>query len=171
MTRATATLGGTASDPVVGTVVARPHDNDVGLRINLVKEKLRGTKPLDLFECTRLDSKVSVEETIATFAKLKDEGKFDHIGMSECSAETLHRGHEVRMHLIHPISPFSYEQQTREGAFAEVSNMHPCSFFFRSPFGGGFLTGQIKRPEDITEGDSRRHLPRFREDVGFHTKH
>ena len=63
--------------------------------VDLVNEKLRGTKRIDLFECARLDSRVSVEETIATLAKFKDQGKFDHIGMSECSAETLRRGHKV----------------------------------------------------------------------------
>lgn len=57
-------------------------------------------KRLDLFECARVDSKVSVEETIAILAKFKDEGMFDHVGMSECSAETLRRAHKVRMRFL-----------------------------------------------------------------------
>ena len=57
---------------------------------------LRGTKKIDLFETARIDPNVPVEQTIKTLAQLKDEGKFDHIGMSECRAETLRKGHSVR---------------------------------------------------------------------------
>jgi len=132
--------------------------------IDFINEKLRGTKRVDLFECARVDSKVSVEETIARLKKLKEQGKFDHIGISECSAETLRLAHKV-----HPISiveieisPFSYEQQTRDViATAKELGVAVAGY---SPLGRGFLTGQIKRPEDIPEGDFRRHLPRFQED-------
>ena len=57
---------------------------------------LRGTKKIDLFETARIDPNVPVEQTIKTLAQLKEEGKFDHIGMSECRAETLRKGHSVR---------------------------------------------------------------------------
>ncbi|KAF8557518.1 Aldo/keto reductase [Imleria badia] len=132
--------------------------------VSLINAKLRGTKRLDLFECARVDPKVSVEDTIATLVKLKDQGKFDHIGMSECSAKTLRRGHKV-----HPISiveieisPFSYEQHTRDViAAAKELGVAVAGY---SPLGRGFLTGQIKRPEDIPVGDFRRQLPRFQED-------
>ena len=63
--------------------------------VNTVDEKLRGTKRLDLFQCTRVDLNVPVDESIAALAKLKSQGKLDHIGMSECSAEFLRRGHKV----------------------------------------------------------------------------
>lgn len=63
--------------------------------VNTINEKLRGTKRLDLFECTRVDPDVPVEETIATLAELKSQGKLDHIGMTECSAQTLRRAHKV----------------------------------------------------------------------------
>ncbi|KAF8123292.1 NADP-dependent oxidoreductase domain-containing protein [Boletus edulis] len=132
--------------------------------VNLVNEKLRGTKRLDLYQCARVDPNIPVEVSIAALAKLKSEGKLDHIGMSECSAETLRRGHKV-----HPISvveievsPFSYELQTRDViAAAKELGVAVAAY---SPLGRGFLTGQIKRPEDIPEGDMRRHLPRFQDD-------
>ncbi|KAG6379391.1 NADP-dependent oxidoreductase domain-containing protein [Boletus reticuloceps] len=150
--------------------------------VNLVNEKLRGTKRLDLYQCARVDPNTPVEVSIAALAKLKSEGKLDHIGMSECGAETLRRGHKV-----HPISvveievsPFSYEPQTRDGVLGCFAL--PCDYSHTivlviaaakelgvavaaySPLGRGFLTGQIKRPEDIPEGDIRRHLPRFQDD-------
>ncbi|KAG9308788.1 aldo/keto reductase [Chiua virens] len=136
--------------------------------VNLINDKLRGKKRLDLFECARVDPKVSVEEMVATLAALKEQGKFDYIGMSECSAETLRRAHK-----IHPISiveieisPFSYEEQTREViATAKELGVAVAGY---SPLGRGFLTGQIKRLDDIPEGDFRRHLPRFQEDSMRH---
>ncbi|KAG8214672.1 NADP-dependent oxidoreductase domain-containing protein [Butyriboletus roseoflavus] len=97
----------------------QPDGSPEGLlrSVNLINEKLRGTKRLDLFQCARVDPNIPVEESIATLATLKSQGKLDHIGMSECSAETLRRGHK-----IHPISvveievsPFSYEPQARQG--------------------------------------------------------
>ncbi|KAG8214901.1 NADP-dependent oxidoreductase domain-containing protein [Butyriboletus roseoflavus] len=132
--------------------------------VNLVNEKLRGTKRLDLFQCARVDPNVPVEVSIAALAQLKSEGKLDHIGMSECSAETLRRGHKV-----HPISvveievsPFSYEPLTRDViATAKELGVAVAAY---SPLGRGFLTGQIKRPEDIPEGDMRHHMPRFQEE-------
>jgi len=43
-----------------------PDSSPAGLRrsVELINEKLRGTKRLDLFECARVDSKVPVEESI-----------------------------------------------------------------------------------------------------------
>ena len=76
----------------------------------------RGTKKLDLFECARVDSNYTVEHNIGVLKGLVEEGLFDHIGMSECSAETLRRGNAV-----HPIaaveievSPWSYEEETKK---------------------------------------------------------
>ncbi|KAF8442812.1 NADP-dependent oxidoreductase domain-containing protein [Boletus edulis BED1] len=115
--------------------------------VNAVNEKLRGTKRLDLFQCARVDPNLPVE--------------LDHIGMSECSAETLRRGHKV-----HPISvveieisPFSYEPETRA-----VLNVLITAVAAYSPLGRGFLTGQIKKLEDLPADDNRRQFPRFQED-------
>ena len=63
--------------------------------IDNINAALRGTKKLDLFECARVDPKVPVEEAIKTLVGLINEGKFDHIGMSECSAASLRRAYSV----------------------------------------------------------------------------
>ena len=67
--------------------------------INNCLAKLRGTKSLDLYECARIDKNVPVEETIKAIAEFVADEKIDFIGMSECRAETLRRGHA-----IHPIT-------------------------------------------------------------------
>ena len=77
---------------------------------------LRGTKKLDLFECARVDSNYTVEHTIGILKGFVEEGLFDHIGMSECSAASLRKGNAV-----HPIaaveievSPWSMEPETKQ---------------------------------------------------------
>jgi pyridoxine 4-dehydrogenase len=73
------------------------HCSEENLRrsVDLINEKLRGKKRLDLFQMARVDPTRPVEQAIETMVKLIKEGKFDHIGMSECSAATLRRAHAV----------------------------------------------------------------------------
>lgn len=51
----------------------------------------------------RVDSKIPLEEIIKTLAGLSKEGKFDHIGLSECSANTLKRANTV--YILSSIPP------------------------------------------------------------------
>lgn len=85
--------------------------------VDFILSKLRGIKKVDLFECARVDPNIPIEETIKVLSEYVEQGKFDFIGMSECAAETLRRGHKV-----HPIaaveieiSPWSYEEETKRG--------------------------------------------------------
>ena len=68
-----------------------------------INAALRGTKKLDLFQSARVDKNVPIEDAIKTLAGLIKEGKFSHIGMSECSAATLRRAHAVSIHEIDSI--------------------------------------------------------------------
>lgn len=65
-----------------------------------INAKLRGTKKLDLFESARVDPAYSIEDQMNTLVTLQKEGKFDHIGLSECSAATVRRANAVSFHLI-----------------------------------------------------------------------
>lgn len=64
--------------------------------VTTILAALRGTKRLDLFESARVDPKYRIEDTIAVLSGFVKEGLFDHIGLSECRAETLRRAHAVR---------------------------------------------------------------------------
>jgi aryl-alcohol dehydrogenase-like predicted oxidoreductase len=46
-----------------------------------------------------VDPKIPIEEAVKTLAELVKEGKFDYIGLSECSAETLRRANAVCSYL------------------------------------------------------------------------
>ena len=52
-------------------------------------------KTIDLFQPARLDSAVGVQKVMENLIILKNEGKFDHIGLSECNANTLRVAHAV----------------------------------------------------------------------------
>ncbi|KAI6005525.1 aldo/keto reductase [Pisolithus albus] len=148
----------------------QPDCSPANLRrsVETINEKLRGTKRLDLFESARVDPNVPIEVSIAALAELKKEGKLDHIGMSECSAASLRRGNAV-----HPISvveieisPWSYEEETKN--VIATANELGIAVAGYAPLGRGFLTGQIKRFEDLPEGDPRRTMPRFQDDAMRH---
>ena len=63
--------------------------------VDTINAKLGGIKKMDLFEPARVPDNVTIEELIKVLVALKDEGKFNYIGMSECSAATLRRAHAV----------------------------------------------------------------------------
>jgi len=129
--------------------------------VDNINAALRGTKKLDMFEPARFDGKRPVEESIKGMVELIKEGKFDHISLSEVSAATLRKAAAV-----HPItaveievSPWSYDQKVKDviAAAAEL-NVTVAAY---SPLGRGFLTGQLKSPDDLPEGDMRRYMARF----------
>lgn len=140
-----------------------PDSSPENLRrsVNAINAALRGKKRMDLFECARVDPNYSVEHTIGVLAGFVKEGLFDHIGMSECRAESLRRGHAV-----HPIAAveievnaWSMEPETKNVLrTAEELGVAVVAY---APLGRGFLTGEFKKPEDIPEGDFRRSLCRF----------
>jgi aryl-alcohol dehydrogenase-like predicted oxidoreductase len=93
-------------------------------------------------------------------AELVHEGKVRYLGLSEASAATLRRAVAV-----HPIAALQSELSlwTRD---AEAEVLAACrelgvGFVAYSPLGRGFLTGRIRRADDLAPGDYRRSSPRF----------
>ena len=64
--------------------------------VDAILKALRGTKKLDLFEPARRDPNYEIEYYAEVLNELVNEGKFDHIGLSEVGAETIRRAHKVR---------------------------------------------------------------------------
>jgi aryl-alcohol dehydrogenase-like predicted oxidoreductase len=125
-----------------------------------------GTDRIDLYSQHRVDPNTPVEETVASMAELKAEGKIRYLGLSECSARTLKRACK-----IHPIaaaeiefSPFALEIEDSQTEFLAAARELGVVINAYSPLGKGFLTGSIKRREDFAEGDARRMFPRFSEE-------
>jgi len=118
-----------------------------------------------IFECARVDKSRPQEEVMKTLLKLRDEGLFQHIGLSECSAETIRKSHAVA-----PIagveveySPWSLDIE-RNGVLSTCQELGIAILAY-SPLGKGFLTGSIRSHDDLPENDMRRNFDRFQPDV------
>src|SRR6266704_657631 len=119
-----------------------------------------GVDHIDLYYQHRVDPSVPIEETVGAMADLVRQGKVRYLGLSEASAQTLRRAH-----VVHPITALQTEyslwSRDVEGEILPTAHALGIGFVAYSPLGRGFLTGQIKRPEDIAEGDWRKNHPRF----------
>src|SRR3954464_6102798 len=122
--------------------------------------KRLGVDYIDLYYQHRVDPETPIEETVAVMAKLVEEGKIRHIGLSEASARTLRRASQV-----HPITALQteYSLWTRdpEDEILPTCRELGIGFVAYSPLGRGFLTGRFQRFEDLAEDDYRRFSPRF----------
>jgi len=119
-----------------------------------------GTDHIDLYYQHRVDPEVPIEETVGAMAELVQAGKVRYLGLSEASVDSLERAAAT-----HPISALQSEWSlwTRD-IEEEVLSTARClgiGLVPYSPLGRGFLTGQVKSPENFTEDDFRRHNPRF----------
>ena len=122
-----------------------------------------GVDVIDLYYQHRVDPDTPIEETVGAMADLVRKGKVRFLGLSEAGAETIRRANAV-----HPITALQseYSLWTRD---PEKEVMGVCrelgiGFVPYSPLGRGFLTGKIKKPEDLPEDDFRLTTPRFQGD-------
>ena len=122
--------------------------------------KRLGTDRIDLYYQHRVDPNTPVEETVGALAELVAEGKVRHIGLSEAGPETIRRAHAV-----HPITALQteYSLWTRdpEAELLPLLRELGIGFVPYSPLGHGFLTGQIRSPEQLADDDWRKTNPRF----------
>jgi aryl-alcohol dehydrogenase-like predicted oxidoreductase len=119
-----------------------------------------GVETIDLYYQHRVDANVPIEETVGAMAELVRAGKVRHLGLSEAAPNTIRRAHAV-----HPISVLQteYSLWTRdvEDEILPVVRELGIGFVAYSPLGRGFLSAQIRRPEDLEEGDFRAASARF----------
>jgi aryl-alcohol dehydrogenase-like predicted oxidoreductase len=122
--------------------------------------KRLGVDHIDLYYQHRVDPTVPIEETVGTMSDLVREGKVRYLGLSEAAPDTIRRANAV-----HPISALQteYSLWTRdpEDGILETVRELEIGFVAYSPLGRGFLTGQIRRPDDLAPDDFRRRNPRF----------
>ncbi len=119
-----------------------------------------GMDVIDLYYQHRVDPETPIEETVGAMADLVREGKVRFLGLSEAGSETIRRAHSV-----HPItalqSEYSLWTRDPEAEVLGVCRELGIGFVPYSPLGRGFLTGKIRRFEDLPEDDYRRSSPRF----------
>lgn len=126
-----------------------------------VRSKNLNTDVIDLYYLHRPDPKVPIEETIGAMAELVQAGKIKYIGVSEIDAHLIRRAHAVApiTAVQNEVSLFSRDVETN-GVLDTVNELG-IGLVAYSPLGRGFLTGELKSPEDMAADDFRRHIPRF----------
>jgi len=119
-----------------------------------------GLDHIDLYYQHRVDRAVPIEETVGAMAELVRAGKVRYLGLSEASPATIRRAHAV-----HPISALQTEyslwSRDPEDEILPTCRGLGIGFVPYSPLGRGWLTGKIRKPEDLAADDWRHNHPRF----------
>ena len=119
-----------------------------------------GVDVIDLYYQHRVDPETPIEETVGAMAELVREGKVRYLGLSEAAPATIRRACAV-----HPVTALQteYSLWTRdpEAEILRTCRDNGIAFVAYSPLGRGALTGAIRKPDDLAEGDYRRNSPRF----------
>jgi len=123
-----------------------------------------GVDTIDLLYQHRVDPEVPIEDVAGTVKGLIDEGKVQHFGMSEASAENIRRAHAVQ-----PVTALQSEYSLwwREPETKVLPTLAELDIGFvpYSPLGKGFLTGSISENTQFDSSDIRSSIPRFAADV------
>jgi len=143
-----------------------PNDRSINGRPEYVRQacdaslKRLGIDTIDLYYQHRVDPRTPIEDTVGAMAGLVKAGKVRYLGLSEVGPDTIRRACAV-----HPIAALQTEyslwsREPEDGLLALCRELG-VGFVAYSPLGRGFLTGQIKKPEDFEPDDTRRMWPRF----------
>jgi aryl-alcohol dehydrogenase-like predicted oxidoreductase len=122
--------------------------------------KRLGIETIDLYYQHRVDPNTPIEDTVGAMKRLVEQGKVRFLGLSEAGVQTIRRAAAV-----HPIAALQTEYSLW-CRFVEDDILPTChelgiGFVPYSPLGRGMLTGSIKQPGDLPQGDRRRDHPRF----------
>jgi aryl-alcohol dehydrogenase-like predicted oxidoreductase len=158
-----ATKFGIVRDPVnamVRTISGKPEYVRQACEGSL---KRLGVDVIDLYYQHRVDPSTPIEDTVGAMAQLVKEGKVRYLGLSEAGVETMRRAVNV-----HPIAALQSEyslwsRDPEDGVLAACRELG-IGFVAYCPLGRGFLSGEIRRFEDLAADDYRRFSPRFQGD-------
>ena len=122
--------------------------------------KRLGIDVIDLYYQHRVDPHTPIEDTVGEMAKLIEEGKVRFLGLSEAAPDTIRRAAQV-----HPIAALQTEyslwSREPESGLLDLCKQLDITFVAYSPLGRGFLTGAIRKVDDLDPTDWRRNNPRF----------
>jgi aryl-alcohol dehydrogenase-like predicted oxidoreductase len=117
-----------------------------------------GIETIDLYQPSRMDDSVPIEDIIGTIAGLIQEGKVRHIGVSEITAEQLRTAND-----IYPISAleigYSLADRQIENDLLPTARELGIGVVAFANTAEGLLTGDLKAP--LSQDDYRNYFSRF----------
>jgi len=117
-----------------------------------------GLDVIDLYQPSRIDPSVPVEDTVGAIADLIREGKVRYLGLSEANVEQIQKANAV-----HPVAALEIEYSigTRfiESKILPAVREMGIGIVAYGVMSRGLLTGTNFQPAG--PGDSRTHMPRF----------
>jgi len=130
---------------------------------NFLTYSLRRLKTdyVDIYQPSRLDPTVPIEDTIGAIADLVRAGYVRHVGISEMPLEAVERAHKV-----HPITAleveYSYLERAIEARTLPRLRELGIGLVPYGVFTHGLLSGRVQSRDDVTKpGDMRGHMPQF----------
>ena len=118
------------------------------------------TDHIDLLYQHRIDPQVPVEDVAGTVGDLIREGKVRFFGLSEAGVANIRKAHAVT-----PVtalqSEYSLWERNLEADILPALRELGIGLVPFSPLGRGFLTGEVKRAEDLPKDDFRHDDPRY----------
>jgi aryl-alcohol dehydrogenase-like predicted oxidoreductase len=120
------------------------------------------TDYIDLYYIHRVDPKVPIEDTVGAMARLIEQGKVGHIGLSEAGGETLRRANAA-----HPVTAVQseYSLWTRDYEKDTIPVVRELGIGYVAYYalGRGLLGGAWKNFSELGENEAKRRGPRFHE--------
>ncbi|MBC6111310.1 aldo/keto reductase [Pedobacter fastidiosus] len=133
------------------------HPNAIKNFVNYSLTRL-GIEAIDLYQPSRMDDSVPVEDIIGTVADLIKEGKVRYIGVSEITPDQLRKANAV-----HPISAleigYSLADREIEKELLPTARGLGIGIVAFANTAEGLLTGEMKAP--LPDHDYRNHFSRF----------
>jgi len=127
-----------------------------------------GLEVIDLLFLHRVDPATPIEDTIGEMARLVEDGKVRHLGVSEASRSLR------RAHAVHPLAAveteYSLWSRELEREVLPVCRELGIGIVAYSPLGRGFLTGAVQAVPSGDGFDLRRGSPRFERDNLAHNR-
>ena len=120
-----------------------------------------GIDTIDLYQPSRLDNSVPVEDVIGTVADMIKEGKVRYLGVSEITADQLRKAHSV-----HPVTAleigYSLADRQIESDLLPVAKELGIGIVAFANTAEGLLTGEMKAP--LPANAYQNHFSRFQGD-------
>jgi len=150
-------------DPKVGKVRGSLKAESVRREAEASLRRL-GTDCIDLYQIHWPNPDADIEEAWTAIAKLAEEGKVRHAGVSNFSVEQI-----KRVHRIHPVAslqpPYNMLDRRAECELLEFCAEQGIGVVAYSPMASGLLTGKYDKRKiaDLPPKDWRHRADRFQE--------